>query len=90
MTNTCCKISRGNLSCKRLDVAKTHVGDEMKEGVAAQRADSQRHQEAEEELEENSVHERDEDDAEQGEQADDRDGDEPADPRCNAQIRHLS
>lgn len=58
--------------------------DEMKEGVAAQRADGQRHQEAEEELEENSVHERDEDDAEQGEQADDRDGDEPADPGCNA------
>ena len=53
--------------------ALTHVGDEMKEGVAAQRADGQRDQEAEEELEENSVHERDEDDAEQGEQADDGD-----------------
>lgn len=59
----------------------------MKEGVAAQRADSQRHQEAEEEVEENFVHERDEDDAEQGEQADDGDGDEAADPRCNRAVR---
>lgn len=67
---------------------RTHMGDEMKEGVAAQRADGQRHQEAEEELEENSVHERDEDDAQQREQADDRDGDEAADPRCNTHIKH--
>lgn len=59
----------------------------MKEGIAAQRADSQRHQEAEEEVEENFVHERDEDDAEQGEQADDGDGDEAADPRCNRAVR---
>ncbi len=67
----------------------THMGDEMEEGVAAQCTDGQRHQEAEEELEENSVHERDEDDAEQGQQADDRDGNEPADPRCNTQIKRI-
>lgn len=54
----------------------------MKEGVAAQRADGQRHQEAEEELEEDLVHERDEHDAEQRQQADDGDGDDAADPRC--------
>lgn len=59
------------------------MGDEVQEGVAAQRAHGQRHQEAEEELEENFVHERDEDDAEQRQQADDGDGEEPADPRCN-------
>lgn len=78
------------LWCKRYGcpaTSLTHVGDEMKKGVTAQRADSQRHQEAEEELEENSVHERDEDDAEQGEQADDGDGDETSDPRCSTHIK---
>lgn len=70
--------------------AVTHVRDEMQEGVAAQRADGERHQEAEEELEENSVHERDEDDSDQREQADDGDGQKPADPRCAThQIKHL-
>lgn len=64
----------------------THVGNEVQEGIAAQRADCQRHQEAEKELEENSVHERDEDDPEQREQADDGDGNEPTDPRCNTYI----
>lgn len=72
---------------KQLDL--THVGDEVQEGVATKRADSQRHQEAKEELEENSVHERDEDDAQQREQADDGDGDEPADPCCNTYIKNL-
>lgn len=59
------------------------MGYEVQEGVAAQRSHGQRHQEAEEELEEDPVHERDEDDAEQGEHADDGDGDEAADPGCN-------
>ena len=71
--------------------ARTHVRDEVQEGVAAQRADGQRHQEAEEELEEDSVHERDEDDAEQRQHADDGDGEEAADPRCNtgnSRFRH--
>lgn len=63
-------------------VSSLRVWYEMQEGVAAQRADGQRHQEAEEELEENPVHERDEDDSGQRQQADDRDGHEPADPRC--------
>lgn len=63
---------------------RTHVRDEVEEGVAAQRADRQRHQEAEEELEEDPVHERDEDDPDQGQQADDGDGGDAADPGWNA------
>lgn len=59
----------------------------MKKGIATQRADSQRHQEAEEELEKNFAHERDEDDAEQRQQADDGDGDEAAEPRCGSRVR---
>lgn len=66
---------------------QTYVWDEMKKGVAAQRADSQRHQEAEEELEKNSAHERNEDDAQQRQQADDGDGDEAAEPRCGSRVR---
>lgn len=57
--------------------------NEVQEGVAAQRSHGQRHQEAEQELEEDSVHERDEEDAQQGQRADDGDGDEAADPGCN-------
>lgn len=64
---------------------QTHVWDEVKQGVAAQRAHRQRHQEAEQELEEDFAHERDEDDAEQREQADDGDGDEAAQPGCRQQ-----
>lgn len=60
----------------------THVRDEVQEGVSAQRAHGQRHQEAEQELEEDFVHERDEDDAEQRQQTDDGDGEEAAKPRC--------
>lgn len=56
--------------------------DEVQQGVAAQRAHGQRHQEAEQELEEDLPHERHEDDAEQREQADDGDGDEAAQPGC--------
>lgn len=63
----------------------THVGDEVQEGVAAQRADGQRHQEAEEELEENFVKEWDEEDPDQCQQADDGDRDKAADPRCDTQ-----
>lgn len=62
----------------------THVGDEVQEGIAAQRAHSQGHQEAEQELEEDPVHERDEDHAQQRQQADDGDGEEAAGPRCSA------
>lgn len=56
--------------------------DEMQQGVAAQRADGERHQEAKEEFKEDFAHERDEDDAKQRQQADDGDGDEAAEPRC--------
>lgn len=64
--------------------------DEMKEGVAAERADGQRHQEGEQKLEEDVAHQRDEDDAEQRQQADDGDGDEAADPRCRSQTQHVN
>lgn len=59
----------------------THVRYEVQEGVSAQRAHSQRHQEAEQELEEDAVHQRDEHHASQGQQADDGDGDKAAGPR---------
>lgn len=65
---------------KSTSILATYMWDEVQEGVAAQRAHSQRHQEAEQELEENSVHQRDEHDAQQGQQADHCDGDEPPDP----------
>lgn len=62
----------------------------MKEGVAAERADGQRHQEREQKLEEDVAHQWDEDDAEQRQQADDGDGDEAADPRCRSQTQHVN
>lgn len=62
----------------------------MQEGVSAQRSHGQRHQEAEQELEEDFVHERDEDDAEQRQQTDDGDGEEAAKPRCKQTNKQTS
>jgi len=48
----------------------THVGQQVEQGVAAQRAHGQRHQEGEQKLEEGLVEDGHQDHAQQGQQAD--------------------